>query len=220
MFAFVRVLFDGKGGSAWNMAVDDALLRCCAEPVVRFYRWAEKAMSIGYFQPHSIVPAGRPFVRRYTGGGLVDHAVGLTYTVVFSSQHDFFQQDILYSYRRLHEAIAKGLVESGMRVNLAQTKVKEPSASCFERPVRFDLLHEGKKVAGAAQRRTKQGCLHQGSLLITGVEYEEQIEILSRHLCNELGTMSSESSLSPKEQETAHRLETTRYSTREWNEWK
>ena len=34
------------------------------------------------------------------------------------------------------------------------------------KPTPFDLVIEGKKVGGAAQRRTRKGLLHQGSLSV------------------------------------------------------
>jgi lipoate-protein ligase A len=36
--------------------------------------------------------------------------------------------------------------------------------ACFMNPVRADVLIDGRKIAGAAQRRTRQGLLHQGSI--------------------------------------------------------
>jgi lipoate-protein ligase A len=40
---------------------------------------------------------------------------------------------------------------------------------CFANPVRADLMIDGRKIAGAAQRRTRAGLLHQGSIqLATG----------------------------------------------------
>jgi lipoate-protein ligase A len=38
------------------------------------------------------------------------------------------------------------------------------SHACFENPVLYDVLVEGRKVAGAAQRRTRRGLIHQGSV--------------------------------------------------------
>ena len=35
---------------------------------------------------------------------------------------------------------------------------------CFANPVPFDLLAAGQKIAGGAQRRTRYGLLHQGSI--------------------------------------------------------
>lgn len=200
------------------MAVDEAFLRCCTQPVLRFYEWSKPAVSIGYFQSYKIVPPGVSFVRRYTGGGLVDHAHDVTYSVILPSEHVLYQMGTQYCYQKIHEAVAKGLVEAGMRVDLARTDLREESAVCFEKPVRHDVVFEDKKVGGAAQRRTKQGCLHQGSLLVSGVEREELLEILSVPLIAELGNTSGESQLTNRELSLAHQLEATRYSTKEWNE--
>src|SRR2546423_1117404 len=38
------------------------------------------------------------------------------------------------------------------------------SDNCFANPVRADVLLDGRKIAGAAQRRTTRGLLHQGSI--------------------------------------------------------
>jgi lipoate-protein ligase A len=44
-------------------------------------------------------------------------------------------------------------------------------ANCFESPAEFDLLAHGRKIAGAAMRRTRNGLLLQGSLReIPGLE--------------------------------------------------
>ena len=37
---------------------------------------------------------------------------------------------------------------------------------CFVEPARHDIIRHGKKIAGAAQRRSKAGLLHQGSAQI------------------------------------------------------
>ena len=211
--------FDSEAEPAWNMAVDEALLRCCREPVLRFYGWDKPAMSIGYFQSYEIVPSDIPFVRRYTGGGLVDHAHDVTYSVMAPRGHVFYEMGTQYCYQKIHEAVAKGLVEAGMTgVELSTTASREVSAACFEKPVQHDVLCQGKKVAGAAQRRTKQGCLHQGSLLVSGVKLDELREILSLPLIAELGNTSGGSKLTNQELTLAYQLESTRYSTREWNE--
>ncbi|MFM8654567.1 MAG: lipoyl protein ligase domain-containing protein [Verrucomicrobiota bacterium] len=55
------------------MAIDESLLRHARAPVLRIYGWEETCVSIGYFQKASVVAAGTSFVRRYTGGGLVEH---------------------------------------------------------------------------------------------------------------------------------------------------
>src|SRR5271155_3321183 len=76
-----RLLIHGPASPARNMAIDEALLREVREPVLRIYEWSVPAVSLGYFQPAALA-GERPFVRRYTGGGLVDHAHDVTYTIV------------------------------------------------------------------------------------------------------------------------------------------
>ena len=45
------------------------------------------------------------------------------------------------------------------------------------KPTRYDVVFDGKKIGGAAQRRTKRGFLHQGTiaLAILPDEYLERI---------------------------------------------
>jgi len=66
----------GPGTADFNMALDEALLETVAalsRPVLRFYRWTERAATFGYFQSHaeiSRLTRLRPLIRRPTGGGL------------------------------------------------------------------------------------------------------------------------------------------------------
>ena len=69
------------------MAVDEALLRHVQTPLLRIYGWETACVSIGYFQKATVAPSDRPFVRRYTGGGLVEHGRDLTYTLVLPADH-------------------------------------------------------------------------------------------------------------------------------------
>ena len=60
------------------MAVDEALLEWGRKPVLRAYRWAEPTVTYGYFDEEATARAIFPgeelhFVRRWTGGGIVDH---------------------------------------------------------------------------------------------------------------------------------------------------
>ena len=47
---------------------------------------------------------------------------------------------------------------------LAPVCHKSLAGQCFQGHERFDLLWRGRKIAGAAQRRTRQGLLIQGSV--------------------------------------------------------
>ncbi len=212
----VRVLRHGKGGRAWNMAVDEALLRLSAAPVVRVYGWTEPAVSIGYFQDAALAPAGRPWVRRWTGGGLVDHAADTTYTVVLPKGHELDAAGTAESYRRIHEGVARALAACGVDCALA-ADCAPAAAACFAGPVRFDVVGAGGlKLAGAAQRRGRAGTLHQGSVLVAprpdGLE-----EALAREVAAVLGGAAELAELTADEAAEAARLERERYGTEAWN---
>jgi lipoate-protein ligase A len=151
--------------AAANMAIDESLLRHAQAPVLRLYGWEEACVSIGYFQKTSVVPAEASFVRRYTGGGLVAHGKDLTYTLVLPADHPLTAAGTLPSYRVIHEGVASALRAVGVGCRLATAQPKKDHASCFLKPVPADVLDpKGNKLAGAAQRRTTQGCLAHGAI--------------------------------------------------------
>ncbi|MDR1146970.1 MAG: hypothetical protein LBK71_12670 [Verrucomicrobiales bacterium] len=225
MSATVRVLVHPAQNRHLNMAVDEALLRVCTRPVLRFYRWSEPdAVSIGYFQAHADVPAGRPFVRRYTGGGLVDHTGDFTYSVILPKSHPLTVAGTSSSYRLIHEAVAQGLRREGCAVRLAPADDAVDSNACFQKAVLYDVVaadHDGQarreKVAGAAQRRTREGCLHQGSILLNGFDFKSLSYSIGEYLIALLGTDGEEGALSAEEQTRAQQLTVERYATELWN---
>lgn len=218
MHATVRLLIDGPQSPARNMAVDEALLRLCRVPVLRFYQWSEPAVSIGYFQKLEDVPEGRTFIRRYTGGGLVDHAADFTYTVVTPKDHALYAMGTACSYEAIHRAVAQALEELGCVSVLAEKASEVESGACFAKPVKFDVVSGVRKLAGAAQRRTREGCLHQGSVLVDSISFERMTDTFGRRLAPLLGESPEASSLEAAEQELATKLETERYRTAAWNQ--
>jgi lipoate-protein ligase A len=223
-----RLLLETDGEPAWNMAVDEALLRRLPEnplPILRIYGWSEPAVSIGYFQDTAAVPAGRAFVRRYTGGGLVDHAADLTYTVILPRTHPWMQLPLQACYRRLHEAVTEALATLGSQVQLAPCEHSAPAhAACFQRAVPHDVVSSGsgQKIAGAAQRRTREGLLHQGSILPDGapdlIEWRTNLRrALPEVFAKRFDLSWQQEPLAPTERERALELVRTRYGTSAWN---
>jgi lipoate-protein ligase A len=51
-----------------------------------------------------------------------------------------------------------------VKTELSPSAFKEIPGKCFAGAEKFDLLFSGKKIAGAAQRRNKDGLLIQGSV--------------------------------------------------------
>ena len=153
--------------AALNMALDEGLLGRATGPVLRVYRWARPAVSFGYFGKVAEVEAawpGREMVRRWTGGGMVPHGADVTYTLLVPRGCAFFRLGAEEAYRAIHERIAALLAAHGRAVRVAAVASPKVSDACFENPARYDLLADGGKIAGAAQRRTRAGLLHQGSV--------------------------------------------------------
>lgn len=160
----------GPAGGAENMALDEALMISCGQwnaPILRFYSWTEPAATFGYFQKHvdiaNLTPL-RPLLRRPTGGGLVPHDQDWTYSLSFPATDPWFSLRAEESYRKLHEWIRDSFRRLGIETFLSPCCAKEAPGQCFAGPERFDLLWQSRKIAGAAQRRSKQGLLIQGSL--------------------------------------------------------
>ena len=160
----------GPGAPAYNMALDEALLESAPQlgrPVLRFYSWTEPAATFGYAQKYSQAAALtplRPLVRRPTGGGLVPHDADWTYSLVFPPGHDWYSLSATDSYRRMHEWIQAAFARLTLPTELAPACRKTRPGQCFQGHEMFDLLWRGQKIAGAAQRRTRDGLLIQGSV--------------------------------------------------------
>ncbi|MFO1496981.1 MAG: hypothetical protein U1G07_01050 [Verrucomicrobiota bacterium] len=164
------LLHSGKARAGFNMALDEALLESAAQraqPVLRFYGWTEPAATFGYAQrirEVSLWTPLRPLIRRPTGGGLVPHDADWTYSLAFPPRHAWFGLKAVESYQRLHEWIHAAFASLGIQTELSPLENKPAPGRCFIGAERFDLLRAGVKIAGAAQRRNRQGLLIQGSV--------------------------------------------------------
>jgi lipoate-protein ligase A len=164
------IMESGHGDAAFNMAMDEALLEAMPrlqKPVLRFYGWTESGASFGYFQKFSEIEKTtllRPLVRRPTGGGLVPHDADWTYSLAFPTNHEWYSLSAVESYQRVHEWIAAAFAKLKVPTKLAPCCRKSAPGQCFVGYEKFDLLWQEKKIAGAAQRRSKLGLLIQGSV--------------------------------------------------------
>jgi lipoate-protein ligase A len=165
--------------AAMNMAIDEALLESTAALSIRFYRWKSPALSFGYFGKFADVAdyqTERDLVRRWTGGGIVFHGEDLTYSIVLPASDPIFGESSMSIYEKIHRALANALnglgkraivaggVDSGGIAVATRAAVSASGYSCFANPVQADVMINGRKIAGAAHRRTRAGLLHQGSI--------------------------------------------------------
>jgi len=197
-----------------NMAIDEVLLREAEQPALRFYRWCEPTVSFGYFGTFSAaeeIAAGRALVRRWTGGGIVEHGADVTYTLVVPRAHPFCRHGAAESYRLIHVAIARLLAGEGMAAEVVPVASAQISSACFANPVQHDLIADGIKIAGAAQRRTRWGLLHQGS-----IQAKQAPARPGEILAKAFGQRTSRRAFTPECQDAALALAAAKYGAAEW----
>ena len=172
-----RLIIDEPARGSWNMAIDEALLESAGQgggPVLRFYRWSEPTLSLGYFQqianrvqhPTSSL---LPVVRRATGGGAIIHDCELTYSFV-TAIRDRFSSEIQAFVIQFHESLIETLKHCGVRAGLCGDAMGETKAEpflCFQRRSSLDILIDGSKVVGSAQRSYHGALLQHGSILLS-----------------------------------------------------
>jgi lipoate-protein ligase A len=174
-----RFLNTGAHPGDYNMALDAAIAQSgiSAEPTLRAFRWEPYCLSLGYHQNVEEIDlkkcesAGLEVARRPTGGRAILHAQELTYSVIIPATHPWFKILPLDLYRRLSEAIAAGLRYLGAEVSFAPGEKLHVDGrplrmACFASAARNELLVQGKKIVGSAQRRFRQGALQHGSILL------------------------------------------------------
>lgn len=175
----------GPCSPAFNMALDEALLHWHSKglipPVIRFYEWNPATLSIGYFQRaekdidfEQLHKLNLGFVRRPTGGRAVLHEHELTYSIIVNEDYPDMPRTVTEAYRVLSEGLLLGFRNLGLDAYFSipdseekRADLKTPkSAVCFDAPSWYELVVEGKKVAGSAQTRQEGVILQHGAILI------------------------------------------------------
>ncbi|OIO39009.1 MAG: hypothetical protein AUJ72_01570 [Candidatus Omnitrophica bacterium CG1_02_46_14] len=227
----MRLILDPARSAALNMAIDECLMESQVlpdvRPVLRFYSWDQPAYSIGYFQKVSEIAErfhlsdpNIPIVRRLTGGGLVKHGHDLTFSIAAKDSHSYFSCGAKNSYLKVNEAVRLGLKPLYPTIDYADCKSiplgrGKGNRVCFEDPVCYDLLLNGKKIVGASQRRKNGIVLHQSSIHLSGdpkIILKNIIEGFKECWKIEL----IEEPLTEKELETSKQKEKERYTSNNW----
>jgi len=180
-----RLIRSGACAPDYNMAADEAMMKAVgageAPPTLRFFGWTPATLSIGYFQKaedevrlDEVRRRGLGFVRRPTGGRAVLHDAEVTYSIVVPDDYPGLPTSVTESYRLLSEGMVEGFRALGLdasMVSLASEEEKAKfaslgSAACFDSPSWYELVVDGRKVAGSAQVRQHGAVLQHGSILL------------------------------------------------------
>jgi len=172
--SYFRVIQHDTLSAKENMATDEALLSSYTlndMPIFRLYSW-EKSFTIGLSQQienysFSSFYKGN-FAKRITGGGVLFHGHDLSYSLVIPV-------DLLnnLSIKESYEKICLFILKFYKNLGLDAKYVKDneniqlsKSEFCQVGFEAYDILVNGKKIGGNAQRRTKKAIFQHGSIPI------------------------------------------------------
>lgn len=168
-----------------NMDLDLSLLNeldksSSPATVIRFYAWDKPTVSLGKHQQHSAGAdlgycrrEGIPIVHRPSGGRAVLHADELTYAVISNDDGFFPMQSLHQTYYAIGLMLQEGFSRLGIQTDLARSgrRLEYPRPAgprlpspCFVTTSRYELLCQGRKIAGSAQRRLRRAFLQHGSI--------------------------------------------------------
>lgn len=175
-----QVIDTGIDSAKKNMELDCRLLESLdgAEgPILHFYEWAAPSATYGHFidpskhlRMENVSQMGLELAKRPTGGGIIFHVTDFAFSLLMPARHPDFSQNTLENYAYVNGIVTRaiGAMIGGSGPSLlGKEELSHPSPNfCMANPTVFDVMVDGKKVGGAAQRRTRHGYLHQGSIFL------------------------------------------------------
>ncbi|MBC8369722.1 MAG: lipoate--protein ligase family protein [Planctomycetes bacterium] len=230
-----RLIVDGALPGAVNMGRDEALLELQGVPTLRFYRWLNPTLSLGYFQRASDLDIdaarqrGCDVVRRSTGGKAILHEHELTYSLC-APEVGALSGGPAAAMTAIHDALAGELSSQSKadvfirHQSVLQSDVKD-SAWCFEDSSPLDICLDGKKLLGSAARRKNNWILFHGSLVlntpretphIAALGFEPNIKQCVTALSSALGIDFVDGNWHPDELLLGEQIAADKYATEEF----
>jgi len=178
-----NILDTGVRSAKENMKLDAELLETLdshTSPILHFYDWKCDSATFGYFvNPSEFLnmseakKRGLELAKRPTGGGIVFHVWDLAFSILIPAEHPHFSENTLENYHFVNQAVLSSVTDflsdrGSLELITQDAKALDPSCKrfCMAMPTKYDVVLQGKKIAGAAQRKTKKGFLHQGTIAL------------------------------------------------------
>lgn len=176
-----KLLDTGVRRAAANMELDAALLSDLKEErdaILHLYDWEQDAATFGHFidpenflKMSGIKKCHLDLARRPTGGGIIFHNCDLAFSILVPAACPWFSQNPLDNYAFVNNRVVWAIeMMIGAPAELLGTEPPplDPHCRsfCMAKPTKYDVVLQGKKIGGAAQRKTRHGFLHQGSISI------------------------------------------------------
>ena len=180
-----RFIDTGLRNAYENMAIDEAILHYCKIPTLRVYGWKPAAISIGYNQDAEkeinldyCEKNNIKIVRRLTGGKAVFHDEEITYSFILPENSNLIPFEVNESYKVIAKALQIALKKIGINSEMKKAPEKIATPICFNSYNWCELLVNGRKISGSAQRRFDGKVLQHGTLLID-FDYEKNASLFN-----------------------------------------
>jgi lipoate-protein ligase A len=159
-----------KFGAQANMDYDKSLVENFdGTSIFRLYSWEKDSFTIGRFQKIEdildIKKFGNNYAKRITGGGLLLHGYDISYSILLPIDL-LGSKNVKQSYEYICSFILNFYKKLGLHVEYAKDIDLNLSKSffCQEGFEAYDMICQGKKVGGNAQKRTKNLIFQHGSI--------------------------------------------------------
>ncbi|MCH9632883.1 MAG: Octanoyltransferase LipM [Chlamydiae bacterium] len=179
----ITILDTGKNSAQENMALDKKLLSELDPdqlPILHLYDWEKPSATYGHFAKPSLLlnmqgveDLGLDLAKRVTGGGVTFHFCDYAFSFLMPSHHPKFSNNTLENYRFVNKFVYQSVVElieeqEGLNFLEEESPSEKNEALnfCMAKATKYDVLYQGKKIGGAAQRKTMRGYLHHGTISV------------------------------------------------------
>ena len=167
-----------------NMDIDTQLFNSFDKnsiPILRLYHWKKDSCTIGISQKfediEDIQKYKNNYAKRITGGGVLFHGNDISYSLLlpFSYMKGLSVKD---SYEKICSFLIDFYKELGLNVKYAKDDEKinlSKNQYCQIGFEPYDIVIDGKKIGGNAQRRDKRVIFQHGSIPLKSVMNKKEI---------------------------------------------
>lgn len=181
-----RLIFSNTLSARENMAIDEALIASFEKdslPIFRVYDW-EKSFTIGVAQDFSKIPNFEEkesyksnHAKRITGGGILFHGHDISYSLLLPTSY-MKDMTVKQSYEKICTFLLEFYRSLGLDVCYAKDDARNilsKSSFCQVGFEAYDIVVNGKKIGGNAQRRTKKCIFQHGSIPLSNSSKRPEI---------------------------------------------
>ena len=177
-----KLIRSRQNSAIYNMALDQKIFDSYMEdgiPAFRIYGWEAPSFTYGVSQkPENEIDIkqcaldGIQVAKRMTGGGVLFHNNEITYSLVCAKEDIGEPDGVIVSYRKICAFLISFYRSLGLDASFAleaeDFKARcAPHELCSASREKYDIVINGRKIGGNAQKRKKHAVFQHGSIPIS-----------------------------------------------------